>query len=906
LKHLRTMADSSTLPMEQRHFVGRRRELAALHGWLVDAADGAPSAVSIFGPPGIGKTRLLAEFERAEGLPVFRVQCTDSELEPLTAVRELLVRLRSYSCHSNEATSSLRLGQLFARVLCELREICASQVGALAIEDIHWASPDVRALVNYLVDAVAVLESKPQLLFLLTFRDFSVTDPSRAEFIEKLLRPPKHVLQLPPLSGAEIGAMIPPYRFREHVFLELVRLSEGNPLYVEELIPVLCDGEIRSLPSRAQTATRSGLAALSPGAKQVLYAASVIGVDFSFRDVAALCDIRGDALIDALQEASDGRFVQQGSSESTYRFRHALIREIIYNELVPANAIRLHRRAAHAIARLGGCRTRLAELAAHSERAGWSKRASILFLRSGEAAERLHDFESAATAYRRARSNAPPHDPLLALLAAGHANCLFLSGALDEAADAYAEAARLYERLGLLETTADLVRQRSVCLERLGDPRMGLRELEASLLRAISAGAKSEASIVLAGAQLTQAYRPLLAREYEKWRERLDRLCKTSAPASDRIDKMKFDAISEIQEGRWSNGMRTFDRALETAARAGDPVDDFYTAVLAAKYHAFGGNIPRAAALFRYAYVIGEKENGAWMHHLAGTRLARLLLLSGSLSEARMLLERCIEVPAYSRLMQISVATNAVLLGVLQNDSALVERFLDQQYIEMGLEYPSSAVLCDIGFSYGVALRSRNRMDEARELVSRILPRIDQPWEARPFLAMAPLWGAARDANKAQQLLTASMHIPGAPGYVHLCRAYARNRANDSRARQDARLAAHEFHRSGLKLLEARAFELANDRKLALALYHDIGSVHDLARLAGLRTDSGAFTIRQRQIADLVVNGYSNKAIAETLGIAPGTVSAHLAAVYRRMGVTSRTQLLAKQGIRPKEMLRTV
>ncbi len=900
------MADSSTLPMEQRHFVGRRRELAALHGWLLDAAGGAPSVVSIFGPPGIGKTRLLEEFERAEGLPVFRVQCTDSELEPLTAVRELLARLASYSGHSNEATPSLKVGQLFARVLCELREICASQVGALAIEDVHWSSPDVRALVNYLVDAVAVLEYKPRLLFLLTFRDFSVTDPSRSEFIEKLLRPPKHVLHLPPLSGTEIGAMVPPYRFRERLFLDLVRLSEGNPLYVEELIPVLCEGEIRSLPSRAETATRSGLAALSAASRQVLYAASVIGVDFSFRDMAAISDIQGDALIDALQEASDSRFVERGSSELTYRFRHALIREIVYNEIVPANAIRFHRRAARAIAKLGGCRTRLAELAAHSERAGWSKRASILFLRSGEAAERLHDFESAASAYQRARSNAPPHDPLLALLAASHANCLFLTGALDEAAEAYAEAVRLYERLGLLETTADLILQRSVCLERLGDPQTGLRELEGSLLAAINAGAKSEARIVLAGARLTQAYRPLLVREYEKWRERFDRLPKASAPTSDRISKMKFDAVRDIQEGRWSNGMRIFDRALETAARAGDPAIEFDTAVLAAKYHALGGNTSRAAALFRYAYVIGERENGAWMRHLAGTRLARLQILGGSLSHARMLLESCVEVPAYSHLMQISVATNALLLGVLQNDSALVDRFLDQQYIEMGLEYPSSAVLSDIGFSYGVALRSRNRTDEARDLVARILQHVNQPWEARPFLAMVPLWGAARDASKAQKLLTASMHIPGGPGYLHLCRAHARNRANDGRARQDARLAAHEFRRCGLKLLEAGALELANDRKQALALYRGVGSVYDLARLAGLRTDGDAFTIRQRQIADLVVGGYSNKAIAETLGIAPGTVSAHLATVYRRIGVTSRTQLLAKRSIWPKEMLSNV
>jgi DNA-binding CsgD family transcriptional regulator len=509
------------------------------------------------------------------------------------------------------------------------------------------------------------------------------------------------------------------------------------------------------------------------------------------------------------------------------------------------------------------------------------------------AAEQLHDFESAAAAYLRARSNAPSHDAWLAVLAARQAHCLFAIGALEEAADAFAEAAALYDRLGSVEMAANCVDRRSLCLERVGEPQKALRELDAMLLRTKNILPEVASRIALSGASLSQAYRPLLTREYDKWCTLMQRVRRPQASALYRIGEMKFEAIRDVQEGRWSKGMQAFDRALELVGRVGDAEDKFGTAVLAAKYHALGGDIARSSALFRHAYVIGKSENSTWMQHLAGTRLVRLLVFSGCIGEARTLLERCVELPAYSHLMQISVATNALLLGVLQDDAELVDRFLDQRYIDMGLRYPSSAVLCDIGFSYGMALRSRNRIDEVRELVSKILHHVHQPSEARPFLAMTSLWGTARQANRAQQLLTTSMHLPGAKGYVHLCLGYARQRSNDPRARHDGQCAAQEFRNSGLRLFEATAYELAQDRKRAVALYQSCGSVYDIARLTGLRSNDELFTVRQRQIVELVIRGDTNKTIAEALGIATGTVGAHLAAIYRSHGVSSRAQLVA-------------
>jgi two-component system, NarL family, nitrate/nitrite response regulator NarL len=56
-------------------------------------------------------------------------------------------------------------------------------------------------------------------------------------------------------------------------------------------------------------------------------------------------------------------------------------------------------------------------------------------------------------------------------------------------------------------------------------------------------------------------------------------------------------------------------------------------------------------------------------------------------------------------------------------------------------------------------------------------------------------------------------------------------------------------------------------------------------------------TERQRQVATLACQGLSNKEIAETLGLAEGTVKIHLHAIYQKMDVRSRSHLMARVSI---------
>jgi DNA-binding CsgD family transcriptional regulator/tetratricopeptide (TPR) repeat protein len=882
-------------------FVGRRHELTELGNCVREAECGSPTVVLVYGPAGIGKTRLLAEFEEQTGLRSFRVRCSSTEVAPFTALRELLRQLRSRATARTEALPSLTMQELFVALLAELRAACEHAACILAIEDMHWAAPDVRAFADYVADALSLLEVRPRLVFLLTFRE-EAGDPAQADFIASLLRRPRHVLELPRLTTLEIADLARPYDLSEPAVRELIRLSEGVPLYVEELIPALRQGATARapVPLGARISMRAQLGALNPKARQVIYAAAVLGATFRLDELASVCGLAEPAVIDSLQSASERRLIGHDAETGRYRFRHALVREVVYDELVPDNAARLHRSAARAIAQARDSHARLAEWAVHCERAGWSGRACILHYRAGDEAERIRDHQFAVSAFERARQNAPADDRLRAVLAGRHGDALYSIGDFAASAEVDGEAFRLTEALGRVEDAAQLARRRAIALGLAGDGRRAMRELNALAARLADTHPALGTSLIACCARFAQVGGGTYHSEYERWRTQLRRLGDTPRTMAGLVDEAMLDAIEKTLAGELRAGMRAFGRAMNIARRNNARELEFVCAVNAGKYRVLAADWRQAVALFRYADSIA---NNAWMQHITGTRLARLLILGGSLGEARLLLERCVAVPAYTSLMQLYVAGPALLLGVLEADDGLIERFFDPRYAEMALQIPSSLVCSEIGFSFCTALVARGLMSEARALVAEILKRIDEPWEARPFLAMVPLWGDARSVATAQRLLTAASHLPGADGYGALFRSHVLQRGGGRNASREGLRAAHDFNRRGIPLLEASAYESAGDRSHALAIYTRIGSVYDVARLGGARLGGDAFTIRQRQIVELVVNGYSNKAIAEALGIAIGTVGTHLAVIYRNRGVSSRAQLVA-QIMRSAESLR--
>src|SRR5262249_15187611 len=137
------------------------------------------------------------------------------------------------------------------------------------------------------------------------------------------------------------------------------RITEGNPLFVKELVRVLRDenaldsrdlgaAEV-TLPVELRATIRRRLEPLAPEERRVLSAAAVIGREFHVATLAATVELGTDSVLAQLDAAVAAGIVDEvPGAAGSFRFAHALIRETAYNDIRPAARALLHRRVAHA------------------------------------------------------------------------------------------------------------------------------------------------------------------------------------------------------------------------------------------------------------------------------------------------------------------------------------------------------------------------------------------------------------------------------------------------------------------------------------------------------------------------------------------------------------------------------
>ena len=124
----------------------------------------------------------------------------------------------------------------------------------------------------------------------------------------------------------------------------MFRRSEGNPLFVEQLLTACSDGE---LPESLRDLVLANVQRLPDETRELLRIASAGGVRLGHRLLAAVSDVGDDDLSRALRPAVSGNVLL--ADEDGYQFRHALISEAMHDDLLPGEHGRLHARYAEAI-----------------------------------------------------------------------------------------------------------------------------------------------------------------------------------------------------------------------------------------------------------------------------------------------------------------------------------------------------------------------------------------------------------------------------------------------------------------------------------------------------------------------------------------------------------------------------
>ncbi|MDP9074446.1 MAG: AAA family ATPase, partial [Actinomycetota bacterium] len=378
-------------------FVGREAEIAVLTARFAETKKGRTTGIVISGESGVGKTRLVSEFldwARLEGAAVHIGRCTDIGEEgpsywpfiealrgadPPDPVRPILTtdpgvtpfhaHLASLLAEPAEALdlrglveSRVRLGTgpkpLFELTLRVVSRLAERAPVVLVVEDIHWADRSTRDLLAFLL---ANLGQDP-VMVIATYRSDVVgrthcLQPPlaelrrnrRAEFIELL-----------PFTRDETAALLTGLLGR-HPADEVVELtwarSDGNPFMVEELAAAVARGHDQELPPTLRQILGSRVALLSRPAQQVLNLVAVAGEAVSHPLLAAVgapAGVADAALLASLRECVDHQLLVVDRDHQTYRFRHSLLQEVLYDELLPGERAQFH--AAYGAALSRSCR----------------------------------------------------------------------------------------------------------------------------------------------------------------------------------------------------------------------------------------------------------------------------------------------------------------------------------------------------------------------------------------------------------------------------------------------------------------------------------------------------------------------------------------------------------------------
>ncbi len=377
--------------------VGRDAELGRLLALLDEAAAGRPVVALVSGDAGVGKTRLVTELSataRETGFAVLTGRCAEladtvpylpladalrdatvgaSASGPLLdalAARPVLSRLLPDVGPGRPPGGDmpgLAQQQLFGAVLGMLAELAEASPVLLVLEDLHWADRSTRDLVTFLSRAL----HRERLAIVVTYRtdDMYRRHPLRPVVAELTRLPSVTAVALGPLGPSAMAEHLTSLSGRPldaAVLDSLITRAEGNAYYAEELLAASSAGS--ELPAGLADLLLARTERLSPAAQQVLRTAAVTGRRIDDELARQASGLAGPEYDDAVREAVAHQLLVP-DGERGYAFRHALLREAIYADLLPGERTRLHGRLAELLAderRLAGMPGTAAELAHHS------------------------------------------------------------------------------------------------------------------------------------------------------------------------------------------------------------------------------------------------------------------------------------------------------------------------------------------------------------------------------------------------------------------------------------------------------------------------------------------------------------------------------------------------------------
>ena len=508
--------------------VGRRRESALLRDWWGTVQGGHGRLLLVDGEAGIGKTRLVAELARAveeDGALVLWGRCDEGPVTPfqafaealgryfqslsadrisqmpdwqLTELSRLVLRLREHAPLLEEEAGDPETERyrFFEAVATTLLDLSSGATVLLVVDDLHWADQPTLLLLRHVLRSVDA--TRLGIIGMYNDTEIPPDHPLRSMLADFRAVVPVETVHLQGLSPDAVAELARGWETAPPDLVpELCRLTDGNPLFLDEMLRQLRDrdddqpGGRDALvppdldpPEAIRELVARRVSRLPEDVIYLLQAAAVAGRECDAGIVADAAELTPGQRLDAFDRAEESRLLRRVGEgvRDRYAFTHALVRDAIYGELLRGRRVRYHHKIAVATERAhaDALDTYVNELAYHyfmGAALADADKAIHFCMAAGERALRLLAFEEAVGHFTRSLEVAEQ------------------SGSHDRAVrcDALIALAEAHTRAGE-SAQADVTSERAASLARaLGDPeRLATAALRSGPLSELGVGGPNE------------------------------------------------------------------------------------------------------------------------------------------------------------------------------------------------------------------------------------------------------------------------------------------------------------------------------------------------------------------------------------------------------------------------------
>ncbi|WP_370619397.1 helix-turn-helix transcriptional regulator [Mumia sp. Pv 4-285] len=925
--------------------VGRAAELGALEAALAEVRAGASRTFVVAGEAGIGKSRLVDELTlsvRDDGATlVVRGTCAGSSSGPIPyaalegVLRDVVGALGVDETLAAAGPGADALG-LIAPRLIDVRpdvmpgrlpevvagllvEVARSRPLVVVVEDLHWSDDTTRAT----VDRLARVAGDTSMLLVVTYRsdDVGRGHPLRGVIAELERSRVVTRIDLRRLDRAEVAQLASALLDTDELgpgLADLIERSDGVPFYVEELLGSLGS----SLPESLRDLLLLRYRRLSPTAQEFCRWVAAAGLRAPYD---LLADALGaDTLTDteaAAREAVEAA-VLVGDGDA-YAFRHALVQEAVYTELLPGERRRLHSDYAAALATLPSTVSRLSEIADHWWKARVLDRALATAVTAFGAADAAGSRTTAASLGERALELWEMVPDASDVAGLSH------HGLLIRVADAVAATTRLDRAVALSRQALD---------EWPEDDRYGLalalddaavimaqsgseegRVLLERGLALVPPGTRDDVRVALLVSKARDAMLDGRASESVAYATE----CYDTAIAVGAMPQaslaLNMRGVSRVVDKGDEGGFDDLELARQLAGDVWMPLGRYFTNTS----HAYlvRGQYARAFAL---------AEEGARRSHALGAGWSSAAMLEGNMAECMIALGQWDRAQAWYEQSVPLVSSSAFAVYLRERWAWLLMWRGDVDAAET-LVRSSEAEWARVG---RLEAQVRTRVAEtmahlallrddpelALQLITDVVLAPDRPRDSAydpsmlavaaravamlrrspgaegpdisPYRALLAkcthtsrfeLWAAVFAAELGEAPWSVVVDLDGGPAHV---RPYALLRDGEALLADGDRAAARDRLAEAVEAARAIGCGLVADQAEA--------TLSSVGLRAPRRGDGDELTDRERQVLELVADGLTNGQIAERLFISPKTASVHVSAILRKLGVASRTEAAVK------------